>query len=239
MCIIIGTNKGVDIPIEHIKTGWIANPDGGGYMFNYKNEVVVKKGFLKLKEFIGSYLEDRKKGKQHFILHMRKVSRGPKNKENCHPFYTHKNKIALAHNGTILSLKENKEKSDTWLLAEMLSRYNETWTDNKQIQILLNDFIGYGKLVVLTPKLLWRYGNFEKENDVFYSNKSYLPEKVKITVITPNNSNNINNNINEPVLLCKYCGIELQYTREKERFVCYSCYQSMKTYSTYEDYGDM
>ena len=57
MCIAIAKPIGVEIPNDDILTNCFNNnPDGAGFAFNHNNEVVIRKGYMKLKDFLDVFV---------------------------------------------------------------------------------------------------------------------------------------------------------------------------------------
>ena len=179
MCLAIFKPAKVSIPVEHLRDGWIANPDGGGYAFIHKGKMVTKKGFTKLQEFLKSIEEDFKKHKgSPFVIHFRIRSAGDKSTENMHPF-----PIAggvVIHNGTIqgTGAKYADGPSDTKLFAEKF-KDNLTFKFTSEHKRELCEALGsWNKLVFLyetgnvvivnEDKGVWR-------DDVWYSNYTFSP----------------------------------------------------------------
>ena len=56
MCIAIAKPIGVDIPNDDILTNCFHNnPDGAGFAFNHNNEVIIRKGYMTLKDFLDAF----------------------------------------------------------------------------------------------------------------------------------------------------------------------------------------
>jgi predicted glutamine amidotransferase len=193
MCIIVGLKPNINIEKCILNNCWQNNPEGSGFAYNIPAEkkIVLHKGFLKFKEFYGEFYNKRK---QHpnswFLLHFRKISRGNKSKENCHPFYTHKNKVAIAHNGTIwnISKEQCKEKSDSRILAEMLSKFSEKWVEHYSLTLMIDKYIGIGKLAVLTTTTIHTFKSdtwVRTDDGILFSNESYKKTEKKTENVLP------------------------------------------------------
>ena len=125
MCVIILPEKGKEVPFDDIKSACIVNPDGFGIAIADRNKLTVIKHYDKKgnnPEKVQKLLEDAKD--LPLVLHLRFATKGDKNHDNCHPYYTLKKKddgidLILCHNGTFYSYEEtDKTKSDTWHLNE-------------------------------------------------------------------------------------------------------------------------
>lgn len=177
MCLAILKPAGKAIPDEHLRNGWLCNPDGGGYGYvNDEGEMVVRKGFRKLKEFIESYKKDAEKFKESpFLVHFRIRTMGANSDDNTHPFLMEHG--MLIHNGTIngTGAVSGVGKSDTALFAETFSKdftFDFLHCKKSDIEKALN----YNKVAVLFKDKRWIILNDDIgrwDNDVWYSNGSY------------------------------------------------------------------
>jgi predicted glutamine amidotransferase len=93
---------------------WDNNRDGAGYMFPSNGNVVIKKGFMKFKDFYANLQNDLKRYGEFtpFVLHFRIQTQGGVNPQYTHPFPLSadmddlkklrvKTDIGIAHNGII------------------------------------------------------------------------------------------------------------------------------------------
>lgn len=178
MCLIILKPAKVALPEEHVRNGWISNPDGGGYAFAHRGKVVTRKGITTLKEFLEAFNADSKQYKKApFVLHFRIRSQGDKSVENTHPF-----DIAdgvLAHNGTMdgTGATWDKGPSDTNLFCKAVGdKLTLEWV--KANLAALSSAVNYNKFVMLYKGGQYQIVN-EKDgvwlNDVWYSNHTFKP----------------------------------------------------------------
>lgn len=106
MCIAILTTGNSKVPEENLRTGWRANPDGGGIAYIKDGRVVVNKGIMNVEEFIKSY-EDahiQSDAGSSMLLHFRIGTSGLKSQNNTHPFAIKPQKGphgAMIHNGVM------------------------------------------------------------------------------------------------------------------------------------------
>jgi len=116
------------------------------------------------------------------LIHFRITSRGATRIDNCHPFQIN-DKMAFIHNGTISSIPIDKEHgySDTYWFNELILKdLPKNWEDNSAIKYLIEDTIGFSKIVMLhatkgiyifnEDKGVWHEG-------CWYSNTTYEPRK--------------------------------------------------------------
>ena len=149
MCIIIYSPKG-HIPKKHLKNSIDHNSHGWGIMFPKGDGTLqILKGMTKDEFFLQwKWIKDLKVPK---VFHARISTHGTKSLENCHPFSVpgHDN-LAVAHNGIIRQMEYVGDKSDTVHFVErILSSLPAGFQENSGCQALLDDYIGYSKLVFM------------------------------------------------------------------------------------------
>lgn len=201
MCIAIAKPMGVDIPNDDILTNCFNNnPDGAGFAFNHNNEVVIRKGYMKLKDFLDAFHKyDEKFGFKNrgVLIHTRITTHGGTNPEMCHPFPINSDEGALKkieyispyaviHNGIIsLTSSEATKKKDMSDTAIFVQKYltkiakNKKWFGNKANIELIEELID-SKMAILngSGKIIMTKG-FTEDNGVFYSNSSYKENRYK------------------------------------------------------------
>ena len=116
MCIIVYKPSGNKLPNKQIlETCFTNNPDGAGFMYSHKGEVVIKKGFMDFSSFDSALTDTLKRideVKTPMVLHFRITTQGGVNQPCTHPFPLSKNmddlrkldvrtNIGVAHNGII------------------------------------------------------------------------------------------------------------------------------------------
>jgi hypothetical protein len=122
MCVLIAKPGGIVIDEQLLRTAWKYNNDGGGIAFidDEKGELVIKKGFDKVDEFLAEITANNHRS---LIIHFRRGSPGmKKDAKNCHPFAisvgldaatnTYRYSYAVAHNGR-LEWRHTDDHSDT------------------------------------------------------------------------------------------------------------------------------
>lgn len=193
MCIIVYKEKGVDMPSsEVIRNCFDNNPDGAGYMYNFKGKVFLEKGFMSIEEFEKSLNKLSKKidlKDSSIVLHFRISTQAGVNKECTHPYplsndmkqlkkLSNKCDIGVAHNGIInlTSSKNVKDHNDTMeFITEYLSLIvkNKDFYKNENIVSLIKKLCN-SKLAILDGDgHCTLIGDFIKEKDIYYSNSSY------------------------------------------------------------------
>ena len=201
MCIAIAKPMGVDIPTDEILTNCFNNnPDGAGFAFNHNNEVVIRKGYMKLKDFLDAFHKYDKKfdfKNRGVLIHTRITTHGGTNPQMCHPFPINSDEgalkkieyvspFAIIHNGIIsLTSAEATKKKDMSDTAIFVQKYltkiakNKNWFGNKANIELIEELID-SKMAILngSGKIIMTSG-FTEENGVFYSNSSYKENRYK------------------------------------------------------------
>jgi len=185
MCIAIGKPKGLFINRETLFNCYTNNDDGIGYAFvNPSGQVIVRK-FMSFDTFYTEYsMIDRAFGDiSDMLIHFRITSRGETRLGNCHPFQINE-KSAFIHNGTISSMPVDKEHghSDTYWFNELIFKeLPENWEDNTAIKALIEETIGFSKIVLLHAEKGLIIFNEDKglwHDGCWYSNSSYEKRRV-------------------------------------------------------------
>lgn len=174
MCIIVFKPKGVEIPkLEVLKKCFDNNPDGCGIAIRKDDYIEFIKGFMNFNDIktIYDFLKDLKN--TEVCLHFRKMSTGDKKDILTHPFplYTPnslhgKVEALIFHNGTMPNLNPEKDKSDTLMFSEILSKIPKPMI----IDVIKS---ASGKFVYMDKHTTQLIGDFIKDNNVFYSNTGY------------------------------------------------------------------
>lgn len=198
MCIICVKPASKKIKKEIWEECWRVNNDGVGiaYVDQDKQELVVEKGFMNMKDAIDAI---QAKENHHLLVHFRRVSRGGISKDNCHPFIIHTHPIepeevaedkpeekkegkdkdakknfrftwVIAHNGT-LPYGSTANKSDTRCFAEEWCHQHlqrDPWMFDSWTGVWV-----FEKAIESKNKVVvWRYDNIEKELTTYILNKN-------------------------------------------------------------------
>ena len=201
MCIAVAKPIGVEIPDDDILTNCFKNnPDGAGFAFNHNNEVVIRKGYMKLKDFLDAFHKYDEKfnfKNRGVLIHTRITTHGGTNPQMCHPFPINSDEgalkkieycspFAIVHNGIIsLTSGEATKKKDMSDTAIFVQKYltkiakNKNWFNNKANIELIEELID-SKMAVLNGngKIIMTSG-FTEDNGIFYSNSSYKENRYK------------------------------------------------------------
>lgn len=183
MCIAIMNPSNVTLKKNIIRTCWDNNYHGGGLLYiNSKTKQL--ESFKSLTDFDALYAKYQEVRKNHskskVVLHFRISTHGTISVENVHPFMVSKS-LGFVHNGIISQAPYSKQYSDTYMFNEtMLKKLPSDFLDNQAILDLLDDYIGYSKLLFLDSdnnhtiigeeKGVWDHG-------CWFSNTGYKPSK--------------------------------------------------------------
>lgn len=180
MCIAILNSKGI-LSKKTLKTCWDNNSDGAGFAYAEKGKIKVIKEMDNFNTFYGRYLECRKgREDQNFIIHFRITTHGKVDLTNCHPFKVN-NELAFIHNGIINNVARHLDYSDTYIFNEViLKKLPKDFIFNSAIIELIDEYIGWSKLVFLTGKgeaviVGEKSGKWDGGN--WFSNDSYKESK--------------------------------------------------------------
>ena len=191
MCVIAVSPKGIKQPsVSDLRSMWVQNPHGGGYMLIRNDRIVIHKGFMYWDDFIRSVRSEHLTKADPVVYHFRISTQGGINPQMTHPFpITHHLQytkaldaecdIAVAHNGIIplTSSAFEKEYSDTALFVtkylSWLVRYPED-INNKSIQTMIQE-LGNSKFVLMNYRGdIATIGKFYNHDGILLSNENHL-----------------------------------------------------------------
>lgn len=193
MCIAILNTAGT-IKQKTFKHCWDNNPDGGGMAYAKDGKIKIVKELKCWKELYKQYEVVRAENPAaNILLHFRIATHGKINETNCHPFLVNKG-LGFIHNGMIYGkgLEVSKEFSDTYLFNQtILKRLPQNFLKNEAILKLLEEYIGFSKVIFLTGGNDWAILNEDSghwNGDNWYSNSSYKAQpKLVYTSVKPGN----------------------------------------------------
>lgn len=159
---------------ELFSKGFSRNPHGGGYMFVEDGKLVIRKPFWKVGKMYESYREDYERcgADSHFAVHFRLATQGSVNGSNCHPHEIKPYECALIHNGCLPFEEALSDKSDSFILAEILSNYPSGFLSSVPLEELEDIVGGWNKVVILDSEnnaVILNEENGHWENGVWYS----------------------------------------------------------------------
>jgi len=191
ICVAIAQGQGAKtLTIDQLERGWNTNPDGGGYAYiNEHNRIVTFKS-MDMDTFILSYIDAHEKygATSPFVVHMRVATHGKVDITTTHPFTVNlggEGEMIMAHNGIIGSMDvlTDEDTSDTMAFIEHVLEYlSDDWLDSEVMVDMVDEYIGWSKLVFLTTSPRLKYNlyivNEESghwEEDTWFSNTSCQP----------------------------------------------------------------
>lgn len=193
MCVICVKPEGVEMPPwDTIESCFWSNPDGAGFAIARDGNVMVKKGFFDLNDYIDNIKSLDVSKDESFLMHMRIATHGGKGWECTHPFpisnswsEMHKREYTapsvVAHNGIfsgIGSTSEKKKISDSMVFAKIL------YESKLHIKAMRSDYwanilkrtVGPSNKVAIMYKngqVFINGDDWYKEEGCYFSNKSY------------------------------------------------------------------
>lgn len=206
MCIIaFKPHKVEPISKKVLKQCWNRNSDGAGYAYLAEgddgNEFwEVKKGFMSWKKFWKSYSAEEFKKEHVYVCHFRIKSAGEINPGNTHPFpitddyntmtqLRFQSKHIVLHNGTCGTGDKGYSDTMVFIRNKIDALWKPSYKDERVWEIL-RDLISdtRDRWLILEPDHYHKFGNWQEESGVFYSNTSYKP----LSTHTTNHYNSYN-----------------------------------------------
>lgn len=199
MCLIIAKKAGVPHTPEIYKSVAasynLRNQDGFGFALKRGGRIYMSKGYFNLGEFIKKLKFYKPRTEDELMVHLRKVSAGDKNEENCHPYVcstmdevinTLEGYVKLpvvSHNGTFQNyIKYNtmSKNSDTFnFVKELLGEKDMPEIVHKLVQMKQENLImrhNSSRLCIMHPGKIpmtiigdW----ITEKSGILYSNDSY------------------------------------------------------------------
>ena len=174
MCIAIANTQNNPLSDEELTNCWENNPNGAGILYKEDGKLKVYKQMTSLDDFKSEY--NRVIKLSNCLVHFRVKSAGAITEDNIHPFMVHDN-LGFIHNGTIMNLKYDNHLSDTQLFNNnILKHFNKDFINNLDIVEMLEDYVGFSKMVFMDETEVFtiineRKGDWEGEN--WFSNDSH------------------------------------------------------------------
>lgn len=182
MCIAIVQRSNVPINKERLKICWERNSDGGGIAWRTQDNVLKIYKSLSQRKFFRKYniLMQSNDVQYPIFVHMRIKTSGPIDLDNCHPFWVNEDMVMM-HNGVIRKVISTKEKSDTRVFVEEvltpLAADFPKFVENEAIQELIDDYIGFSRVITLesdgTCHIFNESTGHDETDGNWYSNKTY------------------------------------------------------------------
>lgn len=149
----------------------------------HNGEVYIRKGLWTVKEFYD--VVKKLPANAEIALHFRFTSSGKTLKTMCHPFSLEKNDVkrmrgkvraSMMHNGTIKNLCFRGESSDTYYLADMLSKYHPSEIEQDRFIDMVDTIVSGSRVLIFTGKTTFMFGDWKEANGCHYSNDGYKKE---------------------------------------------------------------
>jgi len=153
MCVIIHQPKGAYLTKEEAQEAWRQNPDGGGFAYLRNDGEMAVEKFMEFPSFWRAFETARSAyPKRDYLIHFRIGTHGSKDLFNVHPFEVDEGLTVMAHNGIIHGVPDYHDgRSDTRVFVdEVLPGLPPGWLDNGYIVDMLEDWLGWSKLMFLT-----------------------------------------------------------------------------------------
>ena len=190
MCIICVSPARTRQPsISQIKTMFMNNPHGAGYMFAREGCVHIHKGFMDIDSFLSAVKAEHFTAKDSVVYHFRISTQAGVNPEMTHPFplsnrLPHMKALdvecpcGVAHNGIIrlTSDPSQHEYSDTALfITHFMAQMVHGLDDLKDVQLLNRiEQLAGSKLAIMDGSgYIATIGHFINERGLLFSNDSY------------------------------------------------------------------
>ena len=164
ICVAIAQYRGAaTLTPAELSAGWETNPHGGGFAYVNSDGFIETFKSMDKSKFIDAYLAAHAEygDSSAFIVHMRIATHGKIDISTAHPFTVRlqgEGEMVFAHNGIISCVDHltNNDTSDTMAFRDSVLEYlDDNWLDNDVLVDMIDDLIGWSKLVFLTtsPKL--------------------------------------------------------------------------------------
>lgn len=192
MCIIVVKEKGQEMPNNEIlENCFERNPDGAGIMYNDKDRVIIKKGFMNVKELEKELekIEDIKN--KGLVIHFRIGTSGTNSAGNTHPyeitkkFWNYKKldsacDLAVAHNGIISKYtpkgqnKHNFNDTQLYILKRLASLPAGFYKDNKTLEKIGEETNSRFAFLDSKGNITTCGSGWLTDKGIKYSNSSYI-----------------------------------------------------------------
>lgn len=237
MCIAI-LNKAEKITLSEFTNSLQSNPDGFGMAYILGGKIQVYKSLSQnAKKLYKEYSKVFELTEYPIILHFRISTGGGINLDNTHPFYINKS-LVFAHNGMIKGYGTKTENDTRHFSREILENITESELfKNKAIQKLIEDAIGYSKLIFLNDKGQFKiYGEslgHWSQSGNWFSNDSYKDYEPMESAYWPEwylNKNTGTWKKRDLKSECECCGKEVIKTTYMPDFHIHACDDCSKWY---------
>lgn len=148
--------RGSNMPNSVIDTAMSRHPDGFGMAWREDGVLrIAKYGPSGRKAFRKELKRLDRRADIEYTAHFRWATHGPKDAEMAHP-YTYEDPeegtVAVIHNG-VIDIKTTPKESDTYAFVnQVLARLPSRWWANPALVFLVNQSIGWSRLVIMTAR---------------------------------------------------------------------------------------
>ena len=196
MCIICVSKSGIRQPNDATLLAMFqSNPHGAGYMYARGGKVIIHKGFMNPKEYIGAIYDERFTAEDSVVYHFRISTQAGINPEMTHPFPLSNQparmraldlacRCGIAHNGIIRMTTDptNERYSDTAIfITDYLAHMIHKAADLRN-QALLDRiyYMARSKFAIMDGGgYVATIGEFIDDNGLLFSNDSYKGRAVR------------------------------------------------------------
>lgn len=165
---------GSNIPNMVIDQNMTKNPDGFGIAWRDGDRFEYEKFAPGKGDSFRSLLKKiDKRTKTEYVAHWRLATHGPKCEEMSHPFPYNdpeNGEVLVFHNG-VISIKAGNDESDTSAYVNrVLANLPSGWWKNKAIKYLVEETIGWSRLLIMTKDEIAQLGSgWLTQNGIHYS----------------------------------------------------------------------
>ena len=190
MCIICVSKPGCEQPsVKTLRTMFLLNPHGAGYMVARGGKVFIHKGFMNIEEFLNAVRRERFTAADSVVYHFRISTQAGVNPEMTHPFPLSNQprrmraldmtcRYGVAHNGIIRLTSDptNTRFSDTAVfITDYLTNIIRKPADLRNQERLDTIYrLAQSKFAIMDGSgYTATVGEFINDRGILYSNRSY------------------------------------------------------------------
>ena len=190
MCIICVSKPGCEQPsVKTLRTMFLLNPHGAGYMVARGGKVFIHKGFMNIEEFLNAVRRERFTAADSVVYHFRISTQAGVNPEMTHPFPLSNQprrmlaldmtcRCGVAHNGIIRLTSDptNTRFSDTAVfITDYLTNIIRKPADLRNQERLDTIYrLAQSKFAIMDGSgYTATVGEFINNRGILYSNRSY------------------------------------------------------------------
>ena len=169
---------------EVLKRCWDKNSDGAGIMYRRGDRIQIEKGFMRWSRFRKALATHSFDKDSVVVMHFRIGTSGGNIAENTHPFPL-SNKVselkrlkisttqAMVHNGILGSGEEKMSDTQVFVRDVLSSKGVKQSLTDIGVRTLIGKHVSGSRILIWDDKVIWRWGSWEEEDGIFYSNTGY------------------------------------------------------------------